>query len=809
MKSILTLALCTLALWAQAQTGSLIGQLQDPDGAALAYANIALYRTADSSLAKVEASDESGRFTVKGLPFGEYYLVASYVGVGELRRDGLTIQSSDPLDLGVLAFQSAAIELEGATVTARRTMVEIRPDKTVFNVDGTINSTGDDAMSLMRKAPGVLVDNNDNIIVMGRSGVQVFVDGKRIPLSGEDLTDYLKNIPSDQIDRIDIITNPGAKYEAEGNAGIIDIRLKKDKNLGANGSVRGTVTQGVLNRRNGGATANYRNKLLNVFANVGGYGGRNFNTIRFDNFQNGLAMTETNRFERDGTNYNYRTGVDFYLGEKHTLGVLLSGNVNDGINNVDNRIGIATIDGPIDSVLIASGNTDQNRKALQYNLNYRYEDKKKGQSFNLDADYGQFRNDISRYQPNRYYTPDESTLLTEIINLFYTPSDIDIYTFKADYEQQLRDGGKLSLGTKFSQVVSDNTFLVYDRLNDIDYRNDTLSNRFRYDEAVYAAYVNYVQSLGDKWGLSAGFRAELTDVRGDLQAFLPALQEPPVEQLYMRYFPSVGLTYKASAMHNWAFNYGRRINRPDYNVLNPFNNRLSQISSEQGNPNLSPEIVNNIEVGYTYRYIFNFKLAYSKTLDQITRLIAPDDRDPRANYITWENLASQRVISFNASAPVQFTKKWNAYMNFNASHIDNQAEYPDGGVVDVQAFTYNVYMQHTFTLPHGFKGEVSGYYSGPGVWGGVFLYDANWSLNLGLQRRFLNDQLNVRLTANDLFYQTGWTGRSSFNGLVATGAGNWDSRYVSLSIGYNFGNQNIKTRKRTTGLEDEARRISE
>ena len=301
-------------------------------------------------------------------------------------------------------------------------------------------------------------------------------------------------------------------------------------------------------------------------------------------------------------------------------------------------------------------------------------------------------------------------------------------------------------------------------------------------------------------GFTAGLRAELTDATGDLSAFLPELAEPPVEQYYWRFFPNLGLTWQVKPMHALAFNYGRRINRPDYNVLNPFNNQLSQISYEKGNPRLQPEIVNNVEVGYTYAYRYNFKLAYSRTTDQITRLIGPDENDPRAGFITWANLAEQRIISFNASIPAQINEKWSIYFNGNASHIDNQADYGDGGVVDVQTFSYSFYMQNTITLPWNLKGEISGWYSGPGVWGGVFLYDPSWSLNLGLQRKFLGDKMNVRLTFNDIFYQSYWSGVSEFNGLQGFGEGRWDSRAVNLSVGYNFGNQNVKSRKRNTGL---------
>lgn len=808
MRILFTLSLVFAFLNIQSQSASIKGQLQDAEGAAAIFANVALYNATDSSLQKVEASNDAGIFQLKGLSAGNYFLKITYVGVADLWKRGIKLNTDQQLDLGILKFEPTAVELAEVKVTASRAMVEVKPDRTVFNVEGTINSTGSDAISLLRKAPSVTVDNNNNINVLGRAGVLVYVDGKRLPLAGTDLSNYLENLPAEQIDRIDIITNPGAKYEAEGNAGIIDIRLKKDKSLGANGQVSTTVSHGRHALGNVNASGNYRNKTMNTFATAGFGGGTSFNEMIFLGRQNGLILDETNDQKFTRQNYNFRLGADFFLARNHTLGVLVSGRQNDGDSESFNRVAISSQSSAnvIDSILIADNRGDSRRRQATYNLNYRF-DNRKGRSLNIDLDYGNFKNDSERFQPNRYFDAAEDQILTEIVNTFDTPTDIDIYTFKVDFEEQLW-GGKLGIGSKLSRVVSDNTFLVFDVANGTQQQNNRLSNRFDYDENVYAGYISYARALGKKWNFAVGLRAEQTDAMGNLQAFLPELQEPPVELNYLSWFPNAGVTWQVAPKHMLALNYGRRINRPDYNVLNPFNNLLSQLSFEKGNPFLRPEIVNNLELGYTLAYRYNFKLGYSRTTDQITRLIGPDDVDPRASFITWENLAEQTIFSFNASIPAQITKKWNAYFNFSASHLDNQADYGEGAVVDVQAFTYSIYQQHTFDLPAGFKGEVSGWFSGPGVWGGVFEYETSWSLNLGVQKKFLQDRLNVRLAVNDIFYESGWDGFSKFDGLLSFGSGRWDSRRASLSISYRFGNQQVKkSRKRKTGLADEEERV--
>ncbi len=801
----LIISLCTIPIYAQMST--LRGRLEDNQGGAIAYANVVLYNTSDSSLFKVGVSDENGIFELQGLEAGTYYLEASYLGFDDIRKPDIRVDGTQQIDIGVLVLTPSAIELAQATVTSSRVLVEIKPDRTIFNVEGTINSAGSDAISLLRKAPNVTVDNNDNINVLGRAGVLLYVDGKRLPLGGQDLSNYLQNLPAEQIDRIEIITNPGSKYEAEGNAGIIDIRLKRDKNLGANGSLNTTYSQGRYHRANLTGSANYRNRSVNAFGtgSVGDGGG--FNKMLFESYQNNLVQHEINNHKNDWRNYNYRLGADFFLAKNHTIGFLAGGGDNISDNTSYNRITLALEATPdnIDSILVANNTADNSRTQQTYNLNYRF-DNAKGRSLNVDLDYGSYKNRSVRYQPNRYYDASEEVLLTEIINRFDTPTDIDIYTLTVDYEDELWKG-KLGAGAKLSQVVSDNTFLFYDEINGLPVQNNRSSNEFTYDEIVYAGYINYARGLGEKWNFSVGIRAEQTDATGDLRAFLPELQEPPVELNYLSWFPNAGLTWQPAPKHTLSLNGGRRINRPDYNVLNPFNNQISQLSYEKGNPFLRPEIVNNLELGYTLSYRYNFKLAYSRTTDQITRLIAPDDVDPRAGFITWANLAQQTIISFNVSAPVQILKNWNAYFNAGISHLDNQANYGEGAVVDVQALTYNIFQQHTFTLPAGFTGEISGYYSGPGVWGGVFEYESSWSLDLGLQRKFLKDRLNVRVNVSDIFYETGWDGFSDFNGLYAKGGGRWDSRRASLSLGYRFGNENVKSRKRTTGIESEAGRV--
>lgn len=789
-----------------AQNLSFSGKITDNNKNGIPFATIILKTAIDSTMVKADITTEDGSFTFERLEPGQYFAEADYLGMTDYSSGIIELNTS--MVWPDIILQEDVRQLNEVVVTTTRSLVEVKADRTVFNVQGTINSAGENGLDLLRKAPGVLVDNNNNISVLGRAGVLIYVDGKRIPLAGDDLTQYLENLSSEQIDKIDIITNPGSKYEAQGNAGIIDIRLKKDKNNGANASLSGSYGHGQRGRGNINANGNFRNKTFNAFGGIGYNGGANWNEMMFDTYQNGLFLDESNKSVNEFSGYNGRYGTDFFIGKKHTVGFLVGGQSSLGQRLSNNKTFISqeTRTSEVDSVLTAPNTADTRRKQATFNLNYTFESGKN--RLNIDADYGTFNNDADHFQPNYYYDAQQNNIISQNITAYTTPVEIDIATAKVDFETEI-SGGRFALGSKFSQVATDNTFLFYNIRDGIEIQNNRRSNQFNYDENVWAGYINYSKSLTKKWNASAGLRIENTNATGDLIAFIPELEEEPVDFNYTHFFPSAGLTYQYKPEHVFSLNYGRRINRPDYNVLNPFREQLSELSYSRGNKFLQPEIVNNVELGYTLAYRFSFKLAYSHTSNQITRLIGPDDEDPRAGFISWDNLATQRLYSLNTSLPFDITKWWNAYMNFGVSHTDNQADYGDGRVVDVQAWAYNIYQQHTFDLGHKWKGEISGWYSGPGVWGGVFLYDPSYSLNIGIQRKFFNNKMNVRLSASDVTFQSGWSGVARFNGQVGFGAGNWDSRRGTVSISYDLGNSQVKSRKRKTSIEDESKRVGE
>lgn len=791
---------------ATAQNSNISGYLKDEQQIPVPFANVILYAAKDSNLVKAGITTEDGFYVLNDIQEGLFYLEFSSLGYATLRLNDISISKSQKLELPIQIVMSSNEELDEVTITASRPIMKVMPDRTIFNVEGTVNSVGLDAISLLRKAPAVTVDNNNNISILGRSGILVYVDGKRLPLTGGDLSNYLQNISSEQIDRLDIITNPDVSYDAEGNAGIIDIRLKKDKNLGVNGTLKTTYRQGRYASYTIGASGNYRDKNMNIYTTLGAGKNNSFNESRFDNYQNGLRLLETNNFRTKSQDFNFRMGADFFFAKEQTLGVLVSGSRGTRNQMLPSKIQISEQGTPnqVDSLLVVNGISDTENTRQTYNLNYFFKNEK-GKQVNVDLDYGRYRNETDRFQPNRYFNS-ENELLLEEINQINAPTDIDIYTFKVDYEDNLW-GGKIGVGSKISRIITDNTYLFFDEETGNSVQNNNRSRLFDYTENVFAGYLNYSGSISDEFNFSTGLRAEQTNANGNLQAFITALNEPPVNLKYINWFPNLGLTWNANDNNQYSINYGRRINRPNYLVLNPFTDQITQLSFEKGNPFLRPEIVNNFEVSYAYKSNYNLKISYSRTNDKITRLVGPDTTDPRATFSTYENLGSQSVLGFNSNISLSLNNWLKTYFNFSASYIDNQADFENGSVIDLQVFSYKFYSLNTVKLPKGFNAEISGYYNGPSLFGAVFEMEPNWSLDIGLQRKFLNDKLNVRLVATDIFFQSGFDGVASFGGLTYFGSGIRDSRRISINLSYNFGNQELKSRNRNQGLESEQKRV--
>ena len=792
----------TLMLWttfefgyAQSITGKVLSQEQE----AIPYATVTLNQLQDSSLVKAVITNEQGFFDIKDAFSGTYILNISNIGFVGYSKTILVNDTS--LDLGVIILEAAMENLDEVTVVAEKPMVQVLADKTVFNVEKTINATGTSAFELLRKAPGVVIDNNGGLIVEGKAGVQIFIDNRPSVLQGQDLINYLENLQSTDIEAIEIITQPSSKYDAAGNAGIINIKLKKDKSLGTNGSVTSGITIGDFARYNSSINFNSRGKRGNLYGAYSNRYGKSSNFLNLLRTQSGTQFNARTNSIYDQNSNNVKLGYDFYAIQKSTIGAIFNGNFNNGFGNSNSRTPIRPVANTAsDSVLVSNNRTTNTTYNINANLNYKYADTL-GHTLNMDFDYGQYSSDRTAVQPNVYFNGDETQIIRENATSQNTPTEIAIITYKADYEQDLFNG-KLGLGFKFSYVNTANTFDFFNRINGEFVFNTMQSNQFDYIEKINAAYINYNYKW-EKWNLQMGLRAENTDSDGNLVSNQQN-GDSRVERNYTNFFPSGGLTYQLNQKNQLALIYSKRIQRPNYQSLNPFEYVIDELSFSKGNPFLQPQYTDNIKFSHTYNYRLTTSLSYSYVSDFFAQVTVAEGES--RNFLTTRNVADQEIVNLGISYPRQLWDWWNVYFSLNAYVSKYKANSPE--FLPVKQETLSIYAQNTFNLPREYILEVSGWYSSPSVWGGTYRTSALGSLNVAFQKKYFNDNLTARLAFNDILYTVPWRGTTQFGDLFIDGSGGSDSRQVAFSLTYDFGREEIKkARNRKTGLEDEKERI--
>lgn len=811
MKRMLT-GLLGLILTLSTQAQSIKGMVKDENGKPLAAANTTLHRAADSSLVKFTVTNTEGNYEFSGIGEGNYYVQFTHVGHETAKTAVFSHKNSGESQVPVLTMQKQGTSLQNVTVVARKPMIEVKADKMVVNVEGTINAVGNDALELLRKSPGVQLDKDDNISLSGKNGVQVYIDGKPSPLSGADLTAYLKSMQSSQIETIEIITNPSAKYDAAGNAGIINIRLKKNKSFGTNGSMNAGYNIGTFPKYNGGINLNHRDKGINIFGSYNYNWNKNTNQFLLYREQLDTLFDQRNTMFGRNRSHGFKAGADLFLNKKSTIGVLINGNISQNEMKTDSKTPISYIPtGVVDRILTANNESENKRNNVNFNLNYRYVDTA-GRELNMDADYGLFRIKSDQLQPNVYFDPTMTNQLSQAIYNFDSPTDIDIYTFKADYEQPYK-GGKLGVGLKTSVVSTSNNFARFNVIGNSKDLDVDRSNHFDYTENINALYVNYNKSFKG-FAIQAGLRLENTNNKGESYALFSngSINEgsgtTPLDRNYTNLFPSASVTFNKNPMKQWSFTYSRRIDRPAYQDLNPFEFKLDEYTFQKGNTDLLPQYTNSFGITHVYKYKLTATLNYSHVADVFTQLV--DTTENSKSFITKENLANQDIISLNLSYPFMY-KSYMAFMNLNTYYSMYQADFGGGSrKIDLDVFSFTFYMQNTikFGKKKAWTGELSGWYAAPSIWQGTFESRRIYSIDAGLQKNILKGKGNLKASVSDIFRTLRWKGSSNFAGQLTVASGNFESRQFKINFTYRFGSNQVKAaRQRNTGVDDESKRV--
>lgn len=800
MKKLITAMLLFTVTLINAQDHQISGSIKLSKEAPSSGISILLYQTGKEVIYKTAVADKNNAFRFVNVADGSYFIKINAIGYKEYRSENFNMNTTAVV-LKTITLNEKVNELAEISIKGKKPMIQVLADKTVFNVQNTINAIGNSGFDLLRKAPGIVIDNNDNLIVEGKTGVLIYIDGKQSYLTGTDLTNFLKTLQASDIEAIEIITQPSSKYDAAGNAGIVNIKLKKNKNFGTNGSVSSGTNVGKYVTSINSLSLNNRNNKNNFYGNYSNRFGAGYDFINIYREQSNTIFDSRTKTKNPVNANNIKLGYDYYANAKNTFGVIVSGNFNNSFNHGRTRTTIREMSNPsIDSVLIAKSDGKDKSYNLYSNVNYKYEDTT-GVTLNMDLDYGKYDSKKENYQPNTYFENDEVTMLNESNSFQNTPVTIDITTFKTDYERNLFKG-KLGIGIKTSFVETDNTLDYYDVVSNVRTLNPNRSNQFIYKENVNAGYLNYNYTF-KKINFQLGLRVENTNSDGQLNAQIASNNER-VKRNYTDFFPSGGITYNMNDKNSFAMIYSRRIERPNYESLNPFEYQLDELSFMRGNPFLKPQYTDNIKFSHTYNYKLTTSLSYSHVTDFFAQVIEASGTSK--SFLTSKNVADQQIVNIGISYPFEVKKWWSVYMSVNAFQSKFMAT--NDSFISIKQETLNIYGQNNFSLPRGFNLEVSGWFNSPSIWGGTFKTDALGSLDLAIQKQFLNKKLSARVAVSDIFYTSPWTGRTEYAFVRIVGDGGNDSRQLRFNLSYKFGNDAVKkSRQRETGLEDEKNRI--
>ncbi|HEX2532781.1 MAG TPA: outer membrane beta-barrel protein, partial [Chitinophagaceae bacterium] len=587
----------TLCAQAQTKTGTIEGTITDGRQKTVESATIALLRAQDSTTIKYAVADKSGRFQFEALPSGGYLVLVSAVGHGKTYSEKAILSDEKThIVLPALLLQPMAKDMAAVVVTSRKPFIEQKIDRTVVNVDASVTNAGATALEVLEKSPGVSVDKDGNISLKGKQGVTVMMDGRPAYLSGAELSNYLRSLPASALDQIEIMTNPSSKYDASGNSGIINIKVKKNKQKGFNGNLSATYGQGRYWRSNGSLNLNYRTGKVNLFmnANTGMWSGfqrldihRKFRSGETGNLT--AIFDQTSHMLRRNDFHSLKLGADVYLTSRTTVGFVTSGFINPENTTSRNVIRLMDADGKVDSVDHAYTRNEQRWKNGTFNLNFRHQFDSTGRELTADVDYIRF--DSERDQIFNNITRNNSeTKLRESSLRGDLPVSILIRSAKMDYTQTVAKDFKFEAGLKTSFVETDNNagyFQVYGNREEVDY---TKTNQFVYTENINAAYLNLNRQF-KKFGVQAGLRYEYTRYKGH-QFGNPDKGDSLFSRNYGNLFPTMFLSYTADKNNQFGLSFGRRIDRPAYQDLNPFLFFLDNYTYEQGNPFLKPQFTN-------------------------------------------------------------------------------------------------------------------------------------------------------------------------------------------------------------------------
>lgn len=804
--SALVIILILLTKFATAQSGKISGRITGIKEPAATV--VSLLKAIDSSLIKTSLCEADGSFEMTGLKDGNYLVAVSHTGFKRYLSASVNISNSSSIQLPVINMEEAIKDLQEIKITGKKPFAERKIDRVVINPDALIGNAGISSLEVLEKAPGVMVDVNGIISLKGKQGVVVFIDDKPTYLSAQDLANYLRSLPSGSIESIELMTNPPAKYDAAGNAGVINIRLKKNVVKGVNGAITLSYGQGRYHRTNNSLVFNYRINKFNFFSNLSWNRNHSYQDLTISRYYYDAAGNYSSGFiqnsylKRELSGLNLRIGADYYITKKATAGIVIAGFLNRTYTPIRNNAKILDNTNQPVTLVAATNPSDRKWKNGSVNLNYNYKIDGKGKELSLNGDYVDYDARITQNLTSTYLKPDNSFISQNILES-KLPATISIQTLKADYTHPLAKGAVVEAGAKTGFVSTDNTASFFDVVSNNATPNYDFSNRFRYKENINAAYINYSRNW-KKFSLQSGLRVENTNIKG-YQFGNPIIKDSSFQLHYTSLFPTFYLQYRADSLqkHVWGFSVGRRINRPNYQDMNPFTYPLDRFTYYAGNPFLQPTFSYAIELTHTFKNKITTSVEYS-----IVNNLIQETNEQRGTifYSRPGNFGKQIVYGIDVNANLQPAKWWTfiLYTEFKNMSYDALIY---GQVLNDSRWYWFIGPTNQFTITKNLSAELAGSYQ-TRILAAQFLTIPVWQVRAGLSQKLMKGRGSLRLNVNDIFF-TNQPGGDIRN--IANAKANWksilDTRVVTVSFNYRFARGKTLNARKSGSSDDEKGRV--
>ena len=783
---------------------SINGIVLDDQFKPIDYATVGLFKTSDSSLVKTELTKADGKFEFINIDRGTYFVKVNMMGYAIYKGKSFALtENKIIISLENIILKTEGKSLNAVTVTALKPLFERRTDKTIMNVENSSIAIGSTALEVLQKAPGVTVDQNDNIMMQGKQGIMILIDGKETYMSNTDVANLLRNMQSAELETIELITNPSSKYPAAGNSGIINIKTKKNRNGGTNGSINSAAGYGKNFRGNLGGNLNHRTNKLNVFGNYNYGNNRNNNLLEINRIANGNPDTyfmQVTTANKKRTNNNFKAGIDYFINKKNTIGLLVNGYLNTSLETPNGKTLIGKSYSKTDFVLKSDGIIENKYQNFSYNLNYKSVLDSSGSEISADLDYANYFGKNNSIYENDYRFINGSSIRPLNIIRNNSPSEIYIKAVKVDYNVSLNKTLKLEAGLKNSWVKTDNNLIAEELVNNVWQNDLRRSNQFIYDENVNAAYANLNKEFKNT-SIQIGLRVEQTKSKGNL-----ITNNQVVKRNYWDFFPTLFLQQTLSKNNQVGFSYSRRIDRPSYDDLNPFVFYLDEYTYSKGNPFLNPQYTHSFEINYTFMQKYMLSVNYSRVNDVITQVLLPDPTK-KALFQTNTNLAKNINYGANLNVPIKLAKWWDINNNLNIFYLSFEEQNLGGISLKTGKTSYQYKVQNTFVISKGFTAELGGSYESPLDYGTLSI-ENRYSIDMGLSKSLFNKKASLKIALSDVFNTDETNLTSALPGLKYNVYQKNDTQIGRISFSYRFGKNEIKpARKRSTGTESEQRRM--